>query len=116
MKPESQRLLPLERKTAEPVTDWRVHFERWKQRQPLVWGLVQRAFVAAANRLPRFGIGLVCERVRWQMGVEWGWGDEIVKINHNHRAYMARELIRRYPEHRDKLRFRQARDSGEGSQ
>ena len=116
MRPQPvQHVLPLERKTAEPVVDWRVDFERWKVRQPSVWRAVQRAFVAAANRLPRFGIGLVCERVRWQIAVEWGQSGAL-KINHNHRAHMARELMRLYPEHRDKLRFRQARDSGEGSQ
>ena len=39
----------------------------------------------------RFGIGLLAERVRWEMTMRGG--DEDFKVNNNFRAYIARRLI-----------------------
>lgn len=54
-----------------------------------------RHFVAFAEQLRakgrRFGIGLLTERVRWEMTLRGG--DEDFRVNNNHRAYISRRLI-----------------------
>jgi hypothetical protein len=52
----------------------------------------------------RFGIGLLAERVRWEMTLRGG--DEDFKINNNYRAYIARRLIADDPRLVEHMRFR----------
>jgi hypothetical protein len=51
-----------------------------------------------------FGIGLLAERVRWEMTLRGG--DEDFKINNNYRAYIARRLIADDPRLVAHMRFR----------
>ena len=52
----------------------------------------------------RFGIGLLAERVRWEM-LERGCSTDF-KVNNNYRAYIARRLIFNDPRLREHIRCR----------
>lgn len=52
----------------------------------------------------RFGIGLLAERVRWEMTLRGG--DEDFKVNNNYRAYIARRLIQDDPRLADHIKCR----------
>jgi hypothetical protein len=45
----------------------------------------------------RFGIGALTERVRWEVATTWGPDKSGFKINNNHRAYLARDLLKLEP-------------------
>lgn len=67
----------------------------WMDEHPEAMALFERLALQAVKAKRRFGIGLLTERVRWEAKVS-RWVDGF-KINNNHRAYIARELVRRYP-------------------
>ena len=70
--------------------------DAWIEANPEAWGyLTAQASVSAMNHR-KFGIGALCEVVRWEMrNVR---GDAQFKLNNNHRAYFARRLIEEVPE------------------
>lgn len=70
--------------------------EAWIVRHPDAMILFMGFALDAVRAGRRFGIGALTERVRWETMV--AWDGEPFKINNNHRAYIARELIRRRPE------------------
>lgn len=57
----------------------------------------------------RFGIAQLVERVRWEAPLPEDNGGEAWKINNNHRAYLARDLIRDLPALRSLITVRQVR-------
>ena len=76
----------------------------WMEDHPEAMALFERLALQAAERGCRFGIGLLTERIRWEFAVERGVDG--FKINNNHRAYIARELLRRHPRLRGFLETR----------
>jgi len=66
----------------------------WMRENPEIMQHFEKLALEAAARDKRFGIGALTEVVRWEINVRWQ-GE--FKINNNHRAYIARELIRRHP-------------------
>lgn len=78
----------------------------WKAKNPNVYQLfVQFALQMATRR--RFGIGLITERVRWEMAFQYPSAD--FKINNNFRAYIACDLIDDHPNLAGKLELRRVR-------
>jgi hypothetical protein len=55
----------------------------------------------------KFGIGALTEVVRWEVAIQTRRVGDGFKINNNHRAYIARELLRRVPSLRDFLELRE---------
>lgn len=75
--------------------DIRENAQRWIDENPAAMDLFRRFAFELANRNTRFGMKALAERVRWEMaitttGSTW-------KINNSHIAYIARDLVRRYP-------------------
>lgn len=69
--------------------------DAWISANPVAWDyMVDAARISAANGR-RFGIGALCEHVRWQMMAD---GTTDFKLNNNHRAAFARKLIEEVPE------------------
>lgn len=77
--------------------DWHAATERWIKENPASYELFRKfALEAMTKRKGRkFGIGLIAERVRWEVNVAW---DGDFKVNNSYRAYIARRLIREHPE------------------
>lgn len=78
----------------------------WMDENPEIMRLYEQFANRAATAGHRFGIGALTERIRWEISVEWR-GD--YKINNNHRAYIARELIRRHPRLAEYIETRRTR-------
>lgn len=81
----------------DPSDSHRCRAEAWIEGSPYAMSLFESLALKAAgpNFDRKFGIGLLTERVRWEFSVERR--DDEFKVNNNHRAYIARELIRRHP-------------------
>lgn len=75
----------------------------WIDANPKAFALFERFALEAASKGRRFGIGFLAERVRWEC---WIGQYTDFKINNNHRAYIARELVHRHPELKDLIEFR----------
>lgn len=73
---------------------------------PSVYRLFVRFCRDMAAKRRKFGIGLVAERVRWEMAFKY---DEDYKINNNYRAYIARRIIANHPEVRGYLTLRKTK-------
>lgn len=69
--------------------------DKWIEKNPGAWEYLTNSAVISANAGRRFGIGALCEHVRWHMFAQ---GDRNFKLNNNHRAAFARRLIREHPE------------------
>lgn len=75
---------------------FREEADRWIEDNPLAWKyLVDQALISARGHR-RFGIGALCEVVRWEMSNVQG--NAGFKLNNNHRAHFARRLIAEHPE------------------
>lgn len=70
--------------------------ERWMDAHPQAMATFRQLAGQAMQRGRRFGIGLLTERVRWEMKIEKPT-DGDCKIPNNHRAYIARRLVREMP-------------------
>lgn len=75
--------------------DIRENAQRWIDENPRVMELFRRFAFEMANKHQRFGMKALCERVRWDVAVMANGGE--FKINNSHVAYIARDLVRRYP-------------------
>jgi len=76
---------------------------KWMRENPQAMELFERFALEAAHKRRRFGIGALAERVRWECHI----GEyEDFKINNNYRAYIARELVRKYPHLAKFIEFR----------
>lgn len=77
--------------------------DEWVEANPAAWDFMTSRAVERAAGGRRFGIGELCEQVRWHMAAE-GLGE--FKVNNNHRAALARRLVREHPECRPFIRTR----------
>lgn len=89
--------------------DYRAKAERWVKEHPHVFALFERFALQMVERGRRFGIGQLAERVRWEVAMSWTKDDDGFRINNNHRAYLARELINRHPKVADFIELRRLR-------
>lgn len=70
---------------------------QWMAEHPEAMSLFEELALRASRFGQRkFGVKALAERVRWEFSIERGQ-DEF-KVNNNHVAHIARELIRRRPE------------------
>lgn len=114
--PEPIRARPLSIEEADELRRGIVHNEshrqaalRWMEEHPDAVQLFETLAMQAANRGRKFGMKALTERVRWEYLItrdEGTW-----KLNNNHTAYVARELVRRHPSLAEHIEFRRA--SGE---
>ena len=88
--------------------DLRHEAHLWMAENPNVMKVFERFAIEAGRTGSKFGISLLTERVRWDALVRTQSPDGY-KINNNHRAYIARELIRRFPYLEELLRCRATR-------
>ena len=86
---------------------------RWMDEHPETMALFEKLALQAAARGRKFGIALLTERVRWEYTVEMDQPSDTYKICNNHRAYIARELIKRHPHLGDFIEIRRVQDGGE---
>ncbi len=109
-----------EPRPAPEAGDLRDRATAWMRENPDAMAYFERfaleAASSSANGRPRqFGIKFLAERVRWEIYLQRS-ADFKFKINNNHVAYIARELVRRQPHLRDHLHFRKTRKSAAASQ
>ena len=78
-----------------------------------VFPLFERFALEMLGKRRRFGIALIMERVRFEVAMTWAEDAEGFRCNNSHRAYIARDLIAKYPELQDYLTIRSIR-CGEG--
>ena len=69
----------------------------WLETHQDVFALFEQYALVMLHVSRRFGIGMICERVRWEVRTTWRNDDEGFKINNNWRAYIARDLIVKHP-------------------
>ena len=68
--------------------------DEWVKANPEAWWYIRCEAVKRTEERRRFGIGELCEQVRWHMRAQ---GNTQFKVNNNHRAPLARRLIAEYP-------------------
>lgn len=87
--------------------DLRLETARWIKANPELADLFLHFAKEMSSRTPSFGIGLIAERVRWQ--VVYDKGKDEYKVNNNYRAYIARWIIAREPSLEKCMTFRTVR-------
>lgn len=70
----------------------------WRETHGEVFALFEKFALEMLGYNRRFGIGLVQERVRWEVRTTWAKDVDGYKLNDHYRAYIARDLIAKYPE------------------
>ena len=75
-----------------------------------VFPLFERFALEMLGKKRRFGIALLAERCRWECMTTWESDEDGYKINNNHRSYIARDLLRLYPELEPYLSIRCVRE------
>lgn len=90
-------VLPFRENNPPPKKNLREEAERFIAEHPEVYALFEKFALAMAGRGKRFGIGQLTERVRWEVAMQWDKDDRGFRINNNHRAYIARQLIEDHP-------------------
>lgn len=73
---------------------WDFHFQHPEVYEHLL--LFAREWRSRRGDGARLGIAMLFERVRWELHLQLG--DDIPKLNNNHRAFYARLLMERHPE------------------
>lgn len=99
--------ITIEPTPAQERGDLRARALRWMARHPEAMAAFERLALDAAARGRVFGIGLLAERVRWDIAIEKG--DDRYVVNNDFRAYIARELVHRHPHLARHLRFRRTK-------
>ena len=75
---------------------YREEADAWIADNPEAWDYMTDQALVSARNGRRFGIGALCEVVRWKMrNVEGRTG---FKLNNSHRAAFARRLVKEHPE------------------
>ena len=100
-------VLPFQENNPPPKKNIRDEAERFLREHPHVYALFERFALQMAARGRRFGISLLTERVRWEAATTWDPDERGFKINNNHRAYIARQLIEDHPELEELLTCRE---------
>ena len=77
--------------------------DEWVRRNYEAWTWMRCQAVKYTEQRKRFGIGELCEQVRWHMQAE---GVDGFKVNNNYRAALARRLIAEYPPCRPYIKTR----------
>jgi len=72
-------------------------YREWLVTHEHVWLLMERFALQMADRGRRFGMSMLIERVRWEVRTTWALDVDGFKINNNFTAYIARDLIAKYP-------------------
>lgn len=81
--------------TSDRADVFREQADAWIDENPEAWRFMTIQALKSAENRRRFGIGALCEVVRWEMrNVR---GDEF-KLNNSYRAAFARRLVREHPE------------------
>lgn len=86
----------------------RLEAAQWIHEHPMAALMFLRFARELAGRGRRFGVGLLAERVRWEVALE-GLDESKYKVNNDHRAYIARWLIDQDPSLEQWMRFRKVR-------
>ncbi len=73
-------------------------YRLWLATHEKVFALFERFALELLAGRRRFGIGMLAERVRWEVHTTWADDIDGFRINNNHRAYIARDLIAKYPD------------------
>lgn len=73
---------------------FRAEANEWVRKNPEAWAFIRYEAVSRTEQRKAFGIGELCEQVRWHMKAS---GVGAWKLNNNHRAALARRLIEEYP-------------------
>ena len=74
---------------------FRAEADAWIDDNPEAWSYMLHMARLSAERHRRFGIGALCEHVRWEMLAK---GVDSFKLNNNYRSHFARRLIKEVPE------------------
>lgn len=96
----------------EPEAEDNKHARAWarfREESPQVWAIIRERALEMLERKRQFGIGMLFEVVRWQMRRDWDKDVQGFKLNNNHRAYAARDLIAEFPEMADLIETRETR-------
>lgn len=96
---------------AEKADRYREKADEWVRDNHQAWLFICNEAVARAYQRRRFGIGELCEQVRWHMKAV---GVDDFKINNSYRAYLARRLVKEHPQCADYIEMRRSRADKEG--
>ncbi len=78
-----------------------VRYREWVSSRPQVFALFEKYALEALRASRRFGIALLCERVRWEALMTWELDETeygMFKITNQHRTYLARDLVCKHPD------------------
>jgi hypothetical protein len=90
---DASRLQNVWRALGPPVNGHERDARTFLAARPEVWTLFL-SFAELMRRLGRrSGIGLLAERVRWEVRTTWTADAQGYRLNNNHRAYLARYLL-----------------------
>src|SRR5262245_60422341 len=80
-------------------------YQAWRRTAPgeATYALCRRFALAKLAGRQRFGISQLVDRVRWDMPVAIERYEAGFRLNNNHRAYIARELIEETPALADRI-------------
>ncbi|MDH5626658.1 MAG: hypothetical protein OEY69_00050 [Candidatus Krumholzibacteria bacterium] len=90
-------------------------YRLWLHEHQKVFVLFEKFALQMLQMKRRFGIGALTERVRWEVRTTWGEDADGYKINNNFRAYLARDLIAKYPKLEELIETRKIREEDEGA-
>lgn len=89
--------------------DYRSEASAWIDEHPTAWELIVGLALERVKAKRRFGMKALIERARWDAPARF-FGSGTYKLNNNHSAYLARELVKRYPSARRYLSMRRTED------
>ena len=85
------------REAAEESRNYRARANEWIAANPAAWSRMIALALTAADLKTPFGIGEICERVRWHFKTNQVAGENF-KISNSLRAYFIRRMIAQHPE------------------
>lgn len=88
------------------------HARSWREfkaANPNVFALFRSKALEMLVRKRRFGIAMLVESARWDIRRDWELDESGFKLNNNHRAYIARDLIASMPDLVDLIETRRTR-------
>jgi hypothetical protein len=76
---------------------WEDRYRHWKARHPEVFALYVELARVALRTGKKFSVSLLTEQIRWRELTGEVTYSRARKLNNNHRAYIARDLIAEIP-------------------
>ena len=73
-------------------------YREWLHEHWPVFKLYERFALEACERRKQFSISLLTERIRWEVFMGIHKDADGYRINNNYRAYIARDLLQKYPQ------------------